>query len=792
MRLWYNKRMSKNTIKESKGILAKLLATEGISVTHSVKAETAMFDVKNRQLVLPMWSDMTDDIYDMLVGHEVGHALFTPYDEEKESKIESKGPWNADAQEIGGDSHGHIAMAYLNIIEDARIEKLMKVKYPGLRRDFVSAYAKLNARDFFGANAKAPTHLIDRINLHFKMGVSAETSLNVQFSPTEMVFVDRIAASETYNDVVQIVKDLWEYEIENSNNPKESPEYVSADGEESGESNGEEGGRKDSESESESDTNGGIKASKSGSKQLTAPAMAETHNSYLENCKTLVSDDITDVSYVSLPVPNLKNIIITPKEIDHIISAYKSNDPCVKNNRDEAIIETQKFIRSSNKSVAILVKQFEMKKAADAHKRSSTAKTGILDTVKMMKYRFDDDIFLRSLTVRDGKNHGIVMFVDWSSSMTNIIDDTVRQCFLIALFCKKCNIPFEVYAFSSVHIRADLNLNRNTDKGWDEHYDVTDNAVIQADSWSKANGDRMNRSYEESDDNTIPAGYLDFADFSLLNFVSSKMSMKEMTSAMANMLQITSVYGKAARNSYYLLNPVLRLSGTPLNECVVAATEIVNQFKAKNNIQIVSTIMLTDGEGGRVGVRQPTSNHKSFVVNEKKKVTYDVGKIKLSPALGWQCTDTEVLLRIHSMETGSNLLGFYLNESASMSGSRMLDSFLYNPSTNTHMYGMTTEERKKHIDECDSETQRKVLMSNNYKKDGYFVAEIGCRMGGYKELYVIRGSAMMDTSVDAIGELQALDKGSSVTAVRTAFRKQMKESVMCKNLLNRIIDNICV
>ena len=471
------------------------------------------------------------------------------------------------------------------------------------------------------------------------------------------------------------------------------------------------------------------------------------------------------------------------------MSAYKSNDPSVQTNRAAAVVETQKFIRSSNKSVAILVKQFEMKKAADAHKRSSTAKTGILDTVKMMKYRFDDDIFLRSLTIRDGKNHGIVMFVDWSSSMTNIIDDTVRQCFLIALFCKKCNIPFEVYAFSSVHIRADLNLGRSTDKSWDDHYNVTDNEVIQADSWSKANGDRMNRSYEESADSTK---YLDFSDFSLLNFVSSKMSMKEMTSAMANMLQITSVYGKAARHSYYLLNPVLRLSGTPLNECVVAATEIVNQFKAKNNIQIVSTIMLTDGEGGRVGVRQPTSDHKSFVVNEKKKVTYDVGKIKLSPALGWQCTDTEVLLRIHSMETGSNLLGFYLNESASMSGSRMLDSFLYNPQGQVHTYGMRESEKKKIVEQGDLEAQKKVVMSNSYKKDGYFVAEIGCRMGGYKELYVIRGSAMMDTSEDTIGELQALDKGSSVTAVRTAFRKQMKESVMCKNLLNRIIDNICV
>ena len=59
-----------------KGTLAKLLATENLTVEH-IKCETASFDVKNRVLSLPLWI-ASESVYDMLVGHEVGHALYTP------------------------------------------------------------------------------------------------------------------------------------------------------------------------------------------------------------------------------------------------------------------------------------------------------------------------------------------------------------------------------------------------------------------------------------------------------------------------------------------------------------------------------------------------------------------------------------------------------------------------------------------------------------------------------------------------------------------------------------------
>ena len=62
---------------EQKSQLAKLMANENITIQHQ-KIQTAKFDPKNRILYLPIWKDMSGCMYDLLGGHEVGHALYTP------------------------------------------------------------------------------------------------------------------------------------------------------------------------------------------------------------------------------------------------------------------------------------------------------------------------------------------------------------------------------------------------------------------------------------------------------------------------------------------------------------------------------------------------------------------------------------------------------------------------------------------------------------------------------------------------------------------------------------------
>ena len=131
--------------KNRTNMLSRLLATEDIVVEHHSGAPTAAFDVKGRVLVLPTWKEMSTELYDMLVGHEVGHALYTPAEHDGMELPELL----TDIAGNGGDEM--LVKALLNIVEDARIERMMQDKFPGLKRDFVAAYDDLhNARDFFG------------------------------------------------------------------------------------------------------------------------------------------------------------------------------------------------------------------------------------------------------------------------------------------------------------------------------------------------------------------------------------------------------------------------------------------------------------------------------------------------------------------------------------------------------------------------------------------------------------------------------------------------------------------
>ena len=101
--------MLKKVNYEVKGQLAKLLATEDLIIENK-RVPTASFDVDRRVLTLPMWDKASATVYDLLVGHEVGHALYTPNEN-----------WKLRYPEV--------PMSFVNILEDVRIEKLMKRKY---------------------------------------------------------------------------------------------------------------------------------------------------------------------------------------------------------------------------------------------------------------------------------------------------------------------------------------------------------------------------------------------------------------------------------------------------------------------------------------------------------------------------------------------------------------------------------------------------------------------------------------------------------------------------------------
>ena len=89
------------------------------------------------------------------MGHEVGHALWTPYEGVHSAVTKNK-----------------TLKGYLNVIEDVRIERNIRNKYQGLRRSFFTAYNELMEMDFFGVKGRnlQELSLIDKINLITKCG----------------------------------------------------------------------------------------------------------------------------------------------------------------------------------------------------------------------------------------------------------------------------------------------------------------------------------------------------------------------------------------------------------------------------------------------------------------------------------------------------------------------------------------------------------------------------------------------------------------------------------------------
>ena len=178
------------------------MATENITVIHK-KIPTAYFDVKNRILACPTFKeDMSNELYDLFMGHEVGHALYTPYEGLHSTLKKNK-----------------TLKGYLNVIEDVRIEKGIRNKYAGLRKSFYKAYDELMQRDFFGLKGRdlQTLALIDKINLITKCGSRVSIDLNEE----ETEWLKKAESCKTWEDVVEVSEALYNWSKENETRDEE-------------------------------------------------------------------------------------------------------------------------------------------------------------------------------------------------------------------------------------------------------------------------------------------------------------------------------------------------------------------------------------------------------------------------------------------------------------------------------------------------------------------------------------------------------------------------------------------
>ena len=564
---------------EVKGNLAKLLSTENLIIEHK-NVDTASFDVKRRVLTLPQWKIDSNFVYDMLVAHEVGHALFTP---DRNFKLEEE--------------YKDVPFDYVNVVEDARIEKLMKQKYAGLNRDFYKGYEELHAQNFFEVDEDElnSLKLVDRINLYFKVGAY----LCFDFNDAENQLITEISQAETFDEVLALSKKLLELskqqkqeidqarlqeiEIElkqdaddidgtsiNISDLEETDEE--SDAEIEGKTNTEES--EDDIEEDEEPTELSVKAGKHSEIDTS-----DTQRSFDRNAEQLNDENTRETQYVRIPEIDVDSVQI---KFETLYSKLKTNfqykthetDPCTHvrdiewHNKGLSEINKsfQEFKKSARKDVNNLVKEFEMKKSADSYSRSATARTGMLDMNKLHTYRYNEDIFKKVTVIPEGKNHGLVFLLDWSGSMQRQLLDTMKQLYNLVWFCRKVQIPFEVYAFTNDSWILDPRIDQTRQNVYEqlvEHQEIIAGDIV------------------------IPR------TFRLVNILSSQQRGRDLDEMM-RLLWCQSL-AMVERNVMPLRD--FQLSGTPLNEAIIAIGAVTKHIIKTRKIQKCHIVILTDGDG---------------------------------------------------------------------------------------------------------------------------------------------------------------------------------------------------
>ena len=757
-----------SNIQIQKSGLAKLMATENLTVQHA-KVPTASFDPKNRVLTCPIWEQMSGDLYDLLMGHEVGHAIDTPAD-----------GWHGAVHDRGANYKG-----FLNVVEDARIEKRQKRRYPGLRRSFVNGFNELMAKDFFGLSGRSVNTLpfIDRLNIHTK----SSYSLPVAFNAKEQDFVDRVQACESFEDALKLTDEIWEYSKEEQSQTK-TPEDNFGDGDdgdddyetESGSNEGDsetdgegnepakstqKGDEGDQEKESASNSNeksdeefdgegqakndiDRFKESQSVNEDQTPEPRCETDENFRQNECKLIAKHAREYVYIDIPKPNLKKIVTPAKRVQEILTKEFSDQTASYEQIANNLYND--FRRKNERFISLLAKEFEMRKAADKFSKAKVSSTGDIDVSRIFKYQIDDNIFKKVMRVPKGKSHGLILLLDKSGSMSDNLTASYEQVLILAMFCRKVNIPFSAYGFGNAdHIR---------DKDFPEEIVVDPTHTYGCFS-------------ENEREMWVSSVYL-------REMINSKMSNSEFSKAVKNILCLMDAWScrYGIRNNFYR-PPSDSLSNTPMTEALIACQPLINEFKTVNNLDIVNLCVVHDGDADEIHSFNAigASYNRSFFNADYQNVFLCDKKNKIQQGVSKKEDGVRVAISNWlTKTTGVKIIGFYLATNSAMKGAVRRRLF------NTELNELRKDERANYYQLKEAYSKYiKVLRKEKFLES---------KNAGYESFFLLPGGNELDMDDE---DFEAPSKVTTATLTK-AFSKFTKNRQVNRVLVSRFIGMIAV
>ena len=705
--------------------LPKLLAKENITIRHG-NYKTPWFDIKNRVLGLPLWKDMGKDVYDLFVGHEVGHALETPYE-----------GWHDSPEKLSG-----CPRSYINVIEDCRIERRVKNLYPGLVGPFSRAYSKLFDDNFFGTNDidMSSLRIIDKINLQAKVG----SHIELEFNDEEQAFMDRANTTQDFQEVLDLVKDIVAYDKsledddeeeekeepknEDSNDDSEGDQSESADEEEDQDQDETEdeptapsNDQEDRDDEDGDDEDGDDQPESprksSGGKTLvsiTDDAFRENESSFLdmdeEGKQLLAVEDINKEIK--------KDIIVSYAELKaqralrkQMLSEYCKLD--IKNLE----LEYPKYVKDVKRSVGIAVREFEMRKAATQWARATTAKTGVIDVNKLHSYQINEDIFSQTTRLHDAKSHGMIMLIDYSGSMYDSLPQVLDQLIHLVLFCKQVNIPFDVYAFTTTNEKLDYSTLRRKGLLFD--------------------------------------GDMDLDALCMPLLTSSKLKKADFEESLKALYVRSKATGWTSRE---MIAPCEDFGSTPLNQALIMSHGLIKEFKIKNQVEKMNLVVLSDGDANRLQAFRDGSMEDNKIAT---RGTFKGINIRVDGKMV-KCEDTfsvtKELLKNINKRYNTNTIGFFMAD----------DSRMFNMKV-SQIHGYTDSARN--------------AANKEYRANKVVVRK---DVLGYSELYLIKGGSKLSTEDDEFGVTSDQTKNQMATSFKK-YSKSKKQNKVLMTTFGRIV-----
>lgn len=624
---------------QAKNKFAKLLASENIYIEFH-KGSQPSFDVISRVLTLPVWEDYTEASLDRFLGHEVSHAVFTPIDETKKFIAEI----NLVKQSVSTDvkaKEKYIELktyfSFLNCVEDVRIEKLILRKFPGLYPQFKDSSLEFIERDYFkliqynGDYSKI--NLADRINLFFKLDIYCN-ELDIKFENDEKDIVTRISQVETFAEVKILAKELMEMCKD------KHPEMFSPVANEDNVDNINQ--TIDNVISTQSNWNNSInKGAVSNTPQNHVNSLANAN----QKAEFIYQDKNFEGDRVFERIVPLDKVKESFKLTNHMIH-YKN--------------DWDKFTKEINMYLSSMINTFQRKKSAKMWQNKQKNVLGELDLNALFKYKISDEIFKSETVVKKGKNHTIVMFIDYSSSMSDTMPMVLQQLYLMVKFCRLAGVKHVIYGF--------------TDRGWRPP---------------------IGKQY---DNNTIEMS----ASFKLVELFNHSMKEQEVADHFLHLYSLNYIPRLCGGSVQVSTNSYLSMGGTPLNETLLLAHSLLPLIKEQHKSDVMSVIMLTDGDSNGTIVMSRGSSGRANMLTKNSESVFITSKVtgktyKVFDKQSHQYDITATLAQMLKEDYGYKLINFHI-----------LEEYFREPDIESYIKRYLNKTNKNHIAE----------MLNLYKQSG--------------------------------------------------------------------------